>query len=88
MTIEVILFCSLFGLFILAAYTLGLRNGQKLSKKEEITVPNLNPINAVKEEIKRKEEQKEQEAIDVMLENINNYDGTGIGQRDIPNYPK
>ncbi len=85
MTLEVILFCSIFGLFNLAAYTLGLRNGQKLAKKEEIKMPNINPIDAVRDEIKRHEERKEQEVIDIMLENINNYNGTEIGQKEIPN---
>ena len=88
MTLEVILFCSLFGLFIITAYTLGLRNGQRLAKKEEITLPNVNPIKAVQNEIQKHEELKTQEAYDVMLENINNYDGTGIGQKEIPNYPR
>lgn len=85
MTLEVILFCAIFGLFIMASYTLGLRNGQKLAKREEIKLPNINPVDAVRNEIERHEERKEQEIIDIMLENINNYDGTGIGQKEIPN---
>ena len=88
MTIEVILFCSIFGLFNLAAYTLGLRNGQKIAKKEEIKMPNINPIRIIQEEKVKQEIAKEQEIVDIMLENINNYDGTGLGQREIPNNPR
>lgn len=75
MELEVILFCSIFGLFILASYTLGLRNGQKLAKKEEITIPNINPVNAINKQIEIKEEKKEQEEWDKYIEAIEAYDG-------------
>ncbi len=84
MTLELILFCSIFGLIIIAAYTLGLRNGQKLIKKEEITVPNINPIKVVEQIKETKENKKEQVAYDIMMSNIDNYDGSSLGQRDIP----
>ena len=84
MTLELILFCSIFGLIIIAAYTLGLRNGQKLIKKEEITVPNINPIKIVEQIKETKENKKEQVAYDIMMSNIDNYDGSSLGPRDIP----
>lgn len=87
MTLELILFCSIFGLMIIASYTLGLRNGQKLAKKQEITVPNINPVKTIKE-IKETKETKENErermAYDIMMSNIDNYDGSSLGQIDIP----
>ena len=81
---EVILFCCIFGLFILASYTLGLKNGQKLAKREDITMPDMNPINTINKQRESKEQQKEQEILDVMMSNIDNYDGTGLGQQQIP----
>mgnify|MGYP003313318982 CR=1 FL=1 len=84
MELEVILFCCIFGLFILASYTLGLRNGQKLAKREEITMPEINPVTVINKQIERKEQQKEQEILDIMMSNIDNYDGTGLGQQQIP----
>ena len=84
MELEVILFCCIFGLFILASYTLGLRNGQKLAKKEEITMPDMNPVTAINKQIESAEQKKGQKAFDIMMSNIDNYDGTGLGQRDIP----
>lgn len=84
MDLEVILFCSIFGLFILASYTLGLRNGQKLSKREEITIPDINPVNAINKHIESREQKKEQEILDITMSNIDNYDGTGLGQQEIP----
>ena len=75
MELEVILFCCIFGLFILASYTLGLRNGQKLAKKEEITMPDMNPITAINKQIEIKEEKKEQEEWDKYIDAIEAYDG-------------
>lgn len=84
MELEVILFCCIFGLFILASYTLGLRNGQKLAKREEITMPEMNPVKVINKQIESVEQKKEQKAFDIMMSNIDNYDGTGLGQKDIP----
>lgn len=80
-----IILCTIFGAFILVAYSLGLKNGQKLSKSEEIVMPELNPVKAIQKEIESTEEKRKQEAFDVMMDNIDNYDGTGLGQKNIPN---
>ena len=82
---ESILLCTIFGIFILVAYSLGLKNGQRLSKNEEVIVPNVNPIKVITEEKEKHEEKKKQEAYEIMMSNIDNYDGTGLGQKDIPN---
>lgn len=75
MTFELILFCSIFGLMIMAAYSVGLRNGQRLSRKEEIPTPNLNPVTAINKHIEIKEEEKEQKELLEYLNAIENYDG-------------
>ena len=82
---ESILLCTIFGVFILVAYSLGLKNGQRISKNEEVVVPNVNPIKVITEEKEKYEEKKKQEAYEIMMSNIDNYDGTGLGQQDIPN---
>lgn len=50
---------------------------------------NLNPIEAYKEhkEIKKQADEYnlEQRQLATMMDNINNYDGTSTGQKDIPN---
>lgn len=83
--IETIILCTIFGVFILVAYSLGLKNGQRLSKDEDVVVPNVNPVKVVTEEIEKHEEKKKQQAYEIMMSNIDNYDGTGLGQQDIPN---
>lgn len=83
--IETIILCTIFGVFILVAYSLGLKNGQRLSKDEDVVVPIVNPVKVITEEIEKHEEKKKQQAYEIMMSNIDNYDGTGLGQQDIPN---
>ena len=81
---ETIALLFLFGIFIIVAYTLGLKNGQKLKKDEEIKMPEINPVKIVRNEIETFEQKKKQDIYDTMMANIDNYDGTGLGQKDIP----
>lgn len=81
---ETIALLFLFGIFIILSYTLGLRNGQKLKNNEEIKIPEINPVKIVRNEIETFEQKKKQDAYDTMMANIDNYDGTGLGQKDIP----
>ena len=58
-----------------------MRIGQKTSKGEEITIPTpTKVINEIKENRERK---IEDEMNAKMLENINNYNGTSLGQKDL-----
>ncbi|MDY2804524.1 MAG: hypothetical protein SOT91_04085 [Bacilli bacterium] len=81
---ETIALLFLFGIFIILSYTLGLKNGQKLKNDEEIKIPEINPVKIVRNEIETFEQKKKQDAYDTMMANIDNYDGTGLGQKDIP----
>ena len=80
---ETIALLFLFGVFIILAYTLGLKNGQKLKNNEEIKMPEVNPIKIVRNEIDAFEQRKKQDVYDTIMANIDNYDGTGLGQKDI-----
>lgn len=81
---ETIALLFLFGIFIILSYTLGLKNGQKLKNNEEIKMPEVNPIKIVRNEIDAFEQRKKQDVYDTIMANIDNYDGTGLGQKDIP----
>ena len=77
---EVIL-CAVFGTFIILSYTLGLINGQKLSKNKDIKIKTIPQI--VKEHKQDKENYKEEERINTILSNIEKYDGSGLGQEEV-----
>ena len=64
--------------------------GVKAGRKEEIKAPevkDLNPIKKIQEIQLKKEEAKEAELerqkIETILENIDNYNGTAEGQKDV-----
>ena len=64
---------------------IGVKIGLSASNKKDIT---LNPIKAYQEHKEEKQEQKEanlkERQMKTMLKNIDNYDGTGFGQQEIP----
>ena len=70
----------------IVCFFVGAKVGQKVINKEEIKISN--PIKTIKEDIKQREEEKEaykeQEKLDTIAYNIDTYDGTPIGQKDIP----
>lgn len=82
-TIEVMCLCAL----NMLSLVIGVVLGQKLSKGEEIKMPDvtkLNPMTIYKEHQEKKEADKELEKLNTILENIERYDGTGEGQKDVP----
>ena len=78
---ETIVLCALFGLFVIMAYTLGLKNGQKLKNEEKIEMPLSEPINKVINNKISDDGLSEEDRIS--LENINNFDGTIESQKHI-----
>ena len=72
----------------IACFIVGARIGQKAGKSEPIKLPTLNPVVAYREHEAKKEARHkakaEQERIDIILQNIENYDGTSNNQRDVP----
>lgn len=80
---ETVLLVLLMGAMNLLAFVIGARTAQKADRGEEIKLPSINPMEAYREHREQSEANKEQERLNTMLENINNYDGTGLGQKDI-----
>ena len=78
---ETIVLCTLFGLFVIIAYTLGLKNGQKLKNEETIKMPLTVPINKVIDNKISDDGLSEEDRIS--WENINNFDGTIESQKHI-----
>ncbi len=82
---ETIIICTLFGVFILFSFITGLSYGVKLRNNNKIET--INPIktinNAIKDKRIQNEEEKKNQELETMLENIDNYDGTETGQKEI-----
>lgn len=67
-------------------FYIGARIGQKIIRDEDVTLPN--PIEAIQEQMQqqreRRENQRVEERLDIILQNVESYDGTGWGQREVP----
>jgi hypothetical protein len=64
-------------------FALGAKIGQAVVKGEKVEVPSLNPFEAYKKHEAKKEAEMEQEKFDTIMQNIECYDGTGKGQKDV-----
>ena len=84
---ETILLIAVNGFFFSLCFILGAKVGQKVVRGEEIETPKISALNPLKmyEEHKEKEAVKqEMDKLEVILNNIEKYDGTEKGQEDVP----
>lgn len=72
------------GLINALCFVLGAKVGQRVQMGKEIEMPRIEPLNAIREYNEGREQRKEQERLKVIAENIDNYNGTSIGQQDVP----
>ena len=73
-----------FGFVCMACFLAGARVGQATAKGEKIEMPTINPMQAVRDQRAKKEAEMEQGRADIILQNIERYDGTSLGQQDVP----
>lgn len=80
-TIEIVGICA----FNLFTVLVGFKLGQSSVRGREIT---LNPVKAIKNEIRDNKETKaemlKKKKINTMLSNIDKFNGSGLGQEQIP----
>lgn len=78
---EGYIYCGL----CIVSFVIGTMIGQKLQKGKTIT---LNPVKIVKEASQERKEKKQEDLrirqVNTILNNIDNYDGSGLGQTKIP----
>lgn len=82
---ETIILVLSIGIMNILCFFIGAKVGQKVIKGEDIKLPNpIKVIEETKETWEFKKEQEEaNERLQIELENINNYNGTPLGQKDI-----
>lgn len=68
----------------IVCFTVGARVGQAVSKGEPVELPTLNPAQVWREHREKKEARAEQDRLDTILRNIENYNGTDYAQEDVP----
>ena len=65
-------------------FMVGAKVGQTVSKGERVELPSIDPVKAVREHKAKMEAYREQDRQDTIMQNIENYDGTSNGQKDVP----
>ena len=65
-------------------FMIGAKVGQAVSKGERVELPKIEPLKAARERQERQEAEREQDRIDTIMRNVDIYNGTAEGQRDIP----
>lgn len=78
-----VLLIAIVALSNILCFMLGARVGQKVVKGEEVKLPEVNPVKAYKQYEAKRELQREQTRYDTIMENIDNYDGTPFGQKEV-----
>lgn len=80
-----IILITVVGTLNLICFLFGAKVGQSVAKGKDIETPTLKtPMKAMKEYQDNKEAKKELERIETIMANIENYDGTGNYQKDVP----
>lgn len=71
------------GVLCISCFMLGAKVGQSVSKGEDVKLPTFNPVEAYREHKTKTESQKEQDRYNTIMRNIETYDGTSSGQREV-----
>lgn len=71
------------GTLNIVCFLIGVKTGQKVIKGETVELPSLNPMKAIREAQDRRESEREQDRLDAIMRNIEAYDGTSAGQKDV-----
>ena len=72
------------GTLNVVCFFIGAKVGQTVVKGEKIEAPALNPMNVIREHRDKKEAEMAQDRIDTILRNVESYNGTAMGQEDVP----
>lgn len=78
-----ILLCTVFGVFLCFAFIKGIQIGQSIENNTPVEMPSLNIAKKVQEIKQSKQDQKEIDKMNTILENIENYDGTDTNQKEV-----
>lgn len=83
---EAITYAIIMVLFVISnvlCLIIGANVGMKASKGESIELPTINPVEVYKKHEAKREAEMEQNKIETIMRNIEAYNGTSIGQKDV-----
>lgn len=72
------------GTLCIVCFYIGAKVGQMAAKGEVIKAPKVDLVAAHREREERKAAERAQERAEIIMRNVDRYDGTGLGQEDVP----
>jgi hypothetical protein len=81
--IENILTIIALGTLNIVCFFIGAKIGQKVVKGEEIKAPEITIPTPIRDYQRKKQAEAEQNKIDTIMQNIEAYNGTSAGQKDV-----
>lgn len=86
--LAIILLIAVIGTLNIVCFFIGAKVGQQVAKDEPVKLPNMNPVEIIREHQQTKEaeraEKEQSDYLGTILSNIDNYNGTEYGQKDVP----
>lgn len=79
-----VLIMAVMGAVCITCFMVGAKVGQAVAVGEKVEMPSIDPLKAVREHQAKKEEEMERYRDNTILSNIDAYDGTANGQKDVP----
>lgn len=79
-----VLLIAVSGTLNIVCFFIGAKVGQCVNKDIPLELPKIDPMKAHQERQAKKHEKKEQDRIQTILDNIENYNGTAERQKDVP----
>ncbi len=77
------LFLAVSGIVNIACFVIGAKVGQTVAYEEKIELPQIkSPMQLIAEEKEKKVAKEEEQKMEILLQNIENYNGTAAGQKD------
>lgn len=83
MILEYILMLLALGTLNIVCFFVGAKVGQMVVKGEDIKVPEITMPTPIEDYRRKKQAEYEQDKIDTIMQNIEAYDGTSAGQKDV-----
>lgn len=80
---EILLVLTI-GTLCIVCFCIGAKVGQMVVSGDPIRMPKIDIMAAHREREERKAAERAQARADVIMRNIDRYDGTGLGQEDVP----
>lgn len=81
---ETVLLIAAIAAANILCFMIGAKVGQAVSKGEPVKLPEVNPVKAFQAHQAARDEKREQDKLSVIMQNLESYDGSGNGQKEVP----